>query len=201
MWDAARECKIRYSTILTIDRIDHYGRIWFTHSGAGPDNQSFIACYRQLLETKTGAAPFMSGGRVRTTSATRTAVTLEPDGRLWLVPVVLAGAPEAKLLLDTGATHTIVSPALAERIGLAVPVDAIRWPITVFGGHTIHVPFVRVSSVRVGDVEVEGLDVGVFDPATGTRRVNGVLGGNFLRHFTVVVDHARRRLTLDTKRD
>lgn len=37
MWEAARECKARFVTIQSIDRIDNFGRLVFTYHGSGPE--------------------------------------------------------------------------------------------------------------------------------------------------------------------
>ena len=117
-----------------------------------------------------------------------------------LVPVSVNGV-EATFLLDTGASVTIIRPALASRAGVEVPARARRMYVRVVGGERFLVPFVKVQSLRVGDAAVEGIDVGVFE-ALGSfpASVDGVLGGNFLNHFKVTIDRQGRRLTLEPSR-
>jgi hypothetical protein len=103
----------------------------------------------------------------------------------------------ATLLLDTGAGHTILSPALIERSGISIPWGAPKQTVMVFGGNTISVPFTRIQSLKVGDLEVEDLDVGVHDGFPRVYGVDGVLGTNFLKHFRITLDHGSQQLVLE----
>lgn len=201
MWTAARECQARYSSIEKIERIDSFGRIWFSYLGAGPDNSAFISCYTTLLGRKLEATNLAGSGRIApsTLEARRTSVTMTMGGTSAFVPVTVNDAETGTLLLDTGATHTVLSPAFAQTLGIVVPPNPRRRIMNVAGGSTITVPFVRVRSVRVGQFTVEALDVGVYDILPQARTVQGVLGTDFLRHFRASLDQATRSLTLEVK--
>jgi predicted aspartyl protease len=200
MWEAARECKARYSTISSIDRIDSFGRLHFTSMG-GPDNGAFIECYSALVGRKLAAAKLTSSGTVTpaTLAAGKTSVTVTMAGTSAFAPVTVNEAQTGTLLVDTGATNTILTPAFAQRLGITVPLNARRRIMTVAGGSTITVPFVRVQSVRVGQFSVETLDVGVYDILPHVNAAQGILGTDFLRHFRTVVDPAARTLALAVK--
>ncbi len=83
-------------------------------------------------------------------------------------------------MLGSQVSKTIVSPAVLERLGIHIPEHARRWTVTLSGRQPISMPLARVSSLAVGALVVEELDVGVqdaFPPASG---VEGVLGGDVL---------------------
>jgi len=117
-------------------------------------------------------------------------------GRLPVVPVYLDGEGPFDFLLDTGTNSTIVTPALAARLGLR-PADSVTL-ITVAGGRDV--PRARLRRVEVGgraaaDVEVlvSGLEpLSELDP-----RLRGVLGQNFLGRFNYTLDYGGRAVEFD----
>jgi hypothetical protein len=105
------------------------------------------------------------------------------------------------LLLDTGATHTIITPGVAELLGINPKKDVPKAPIIIIGGKTIEVPFVSLLKIKVGDAVVNNLMVEVYSAHPDVPLVDGFLGVNFLRHFTVTVDHQNRQLRLVSQRE
>jgi hypothetical protein len=113
-----------------------------------------------------------------------------------LVSAILAGKERATLLLDTGASRTAITPEMATQLGISPTEEAPRVTIVVFGGRKIKVPVVELSSIQVGDAAVKNLKVGVSVVNPDAPLVDGVLGGDFLGHFTVTVDRHASRLRL-----
>jgi hypothetical protein len=155
-----------------------------------PSNQAHVA--QKPGDLSAGAlAP-------ATASAGRTSVPVKVAGNIVVVDANVNETPAA-LLVDTGASNSVLSPALAQRLGITVPIGAPMRVLHVAGGGTISVPFVRLKSLTVGAATVEDLDVGVYDIVPFSRTLDGVLGTDFLRHFRVAIDHHARRLTLDVR--
>jgi predicted aspartyl protease len=101
-----------------------------------------------------------------------------------------------RLLLDTGATHTLLHPDTAARLGIRPVADVPRKTTMVFGGRHIAFPVVQLPTIAVGDATVEELPVGVFLALPDMTAVHGVLGGDFLQHFIVTLDYASKQLWL-----
>ncbi|HEY3065047.1 MAG TPA: retropepsin-like aspartic protease [Methylomirabilota bacterium] len=116
------------------------------------------------------------------------------------VPRVAArinGSPQvAFLIVDTGAAATILSPRLADRLGIVVPAQAPRRNIQIVGGQMVPVVRTVVSMIQIGAAVVENLEVGVYDAVPTEPTVDGILGGDVLHRFTVTLDHASRRMLL-----
>jgi Aspartyl protease len=200
MWEAARECKARYATILSIDRIDHYGRLNFTFLGSGPDNAAFLQCYQVGLAKKFEAnADRLGVGRLSPSTRTlgKMSVPVSISGTSAYVTAVLNDAERATLLLDTGATNTVITPTLAKKLGIAPPTDARVRIANLLGGKTLEVPFVRLRTLQVGAAVVEDLQIGVYDIVPHLAEVTGILGTDFLRHFRTSLDPGARSLTLE----
>jgi tetratricopeptide (TPR) repeat protein len=127
---------------------------------------------------------------------TVTHVPLDVAGDALLVHGVVNRAQHALFLLDTGATVTSLRPVVLQRLGVTVPADARRQKFTLVGGTTVEVPLVAVS-LQIGDAVVENLDVAIVEAAPGAPDIDGLLGGNFLQRFKVILERSSRRLTLE----
>lgn len=199
MWDVAQRCRGRFGTIASIDQIDGHGRLRYTCHGSCPEREAFEACYatgmREVLQSGAVSASGHLSTASRAVRRTEVPVTLS-DNRI-LVPVTLNGSQTATLLLDTGADASLLSPAVARRLGLAPGTGAPSMTVEIVGGQHITIPVVRLHSLRVGELAVEELDVGVYEAAPGQPDVQGLLGGDFLRSFRVTVDRAAKRLILE----
>jgi hypothetical protein len=194
---ALEPCERQYPTVRVLG-IDDQGRLQAQVAPAHTaDFGKFQICAQEAIKRQLDIRP-MDAGQVAAT-ARSTSVPIRLAGTLSLVPVVINGVA-ATLLLDTGATLTVLHPAFARRASIAVPADAPKMSGVVVGGQRYAVPFVKVGSMAVGDVTVEGIDVGVFEGLGHLPGVDGLLGGNFLSHFTVTIDRTSRRLTLEPSR-
>ncbi len=151
------------------------------------------------MREKAQSTPLVATGRIspREGALTKTSVRIQVARGGVVVTVTINESQQGALVLDTGSTSTIFSPALARKVGIAVPFNAPQRIVTLLGGKTITMPFARVRSLKVGDLAVEDLDVGVYDSFPGTTSVDGLLGADFLSHFRVTVDRGSRQLTLE----
>jgi predicted aspartyl protease len=105
----------------------------------------------------------------------------------------------ATLLLDTGASHTFLTPDTAKRLGISPAADAPKHLSAVLGGRQVEFPLVRLASLAVGEAVMEDLEVGVLASFPHAPLVDGIVGGSFLKHFTMTVDYATSRLRLAPK--
>jgi predicted aspartyl protease len=117
-----------------------------------------------------------------------------------IVPVHINGQGPFDLVLDTGATYTCLTTALAERLDLPDQRGAVGFGAGVHSAGRVRI--VRIDSVRVGAAVAEDMAGCVLDLATlemiGTS-VDGLLGLNFLRAFHVRLDFERNVLTLTAR--
>jgi predicted aspartyl protease len=124
------------------------------------------------------------------------AVPFATMGHTVLVHAMLNHQEPVTLLLDTGATRTLLTPDMARRLGISPELDAPRSPMVMLGGQQEEMPLVRLASLAVGDAAVEDLQVGVFTALPHAPFIDGLLGGDFLKHFTLRLDYAQSRLQL-----
>ena len=135
-----------------------------------------------------------AGERVSLPSAT--SVPIELAGNAMLVHAQVNRTQRALLLVDTGASTTVLRPLFLARLGTSVPADAPRHRMMLPTGLPIEVQFVTVS-VQVGEASVDNLEVGVFDAMPQAPDVDGFLGADFLQRFKVTFERTARRMTLE----
>jgi predicted aspartyl protease len=112
------------------------------------------------------------------------------------VSITLEQRQPAFMLIDTGASATIITPVMLRLLGLSVPEDAPRRELRVAGGRKIEVPFVRLASIGLGDTILRDVEVGVYDVAPQAPVVDGLLGGDILQRFRPRLDADARQLHL-----
>jgi Aspartyl protease len=118
-------------------------------------------------------------------------VPVEMNGSWVIVPVTFNGSLKAHLQLDTGASSSLVSRRIANRLALSAL--GSRKGVTVGGAITVSVA--RLGSLNVGGAEVRDLIVSIHDFSPDPR-VEGLLGLDFLKHFHVSLDTRRKLLIL-----
>jgi clan AA aspartic protease (TIGR02281 family) len=118
------------------------------------------------------------------------ALTRIPGG--WLTEVVINGAWTGPLLLDTGASVTLVSPALARAAGITIGPETPMVEVQGIAGRTRgHI--VTLSSIQVGEIEARGVRAVVAELPLG---LNGLLGNSFLARYTFTLDPREGALRL-----
>lgn len=185
-WESAKECEERHRTI----------RVRFVD----PDGKIYLYDYAQAERVLAKIEPGLplSPGRLSSPpgGSTTTSVPLRMVAGITLVEAAVNDSGPATFLLDTGASRSVISQRLASDLRITVPKDAPRRMFAAAGGNVVWVPFVRVESLKVGSFAVEDLHVGVLALLPESSGVDGLLGNDFLGHFTVTVDPTSRVMTL-----
>ena len=121
-------------------------------------------------------------------------VSLQAYGNQFLVDAMLNNSQDAVLLLDTGASLSIISTELL--VALRIPYQATNrtaWFSTA--GGRVKAPIVRLDSLALGEVVVENIEVGVMGEFDN-KKFDGLLGMNFLRYFEFFIDQNEHKLQL-----
>lgn len=116
----------------------------------------------------------------------RIRVPLHRAGNALFVKAILNERHEVYFHLDTGASITTISTAVANALGIYFgPGSLVRTFATASG--TIRAPLSTVSSIQVGDMEARDVVVAVHDlPYAG--QVAGLLGLSFLSRFRFTIN-------------
>src|SRR5580704_11359610 len=113
-----------------------------------------------------------------------------------IVPVVINHTGPYEFLLDTGGGSTIVDPGLATELHLKTQGSA-----EVVGvGFNTHTSFAYLDLLEAGSHSVANHPVVVHDLQplqAADLHFRGIIGGDFLGHFDVLMDYAHSMLCLD----
>lgn len=123
------------------------------------------------------------------------AVPLQQVGHLFVVTVRLNGEQDALLIVDTGASHSIVSHRLAIELGLYSDSSMGTVTMSTVGG-SVQAPLARMKSIRLAEAEVRDSVVVIHDLPDSPAGVGGLLGLSALRQFQVTLDPTKKVLSL-----
>lgn len=129
-------------------------------------------------------------------------VFLQRLGRHYLVDVtIIDGDDEAdlRLMIDTGASLTLVTPEAAERLAIVVDDSTRRQQLATPGG-LVDAPLYQIEALAVGREIVWDLPIAIVPLDIGGGHVDGLIGMDFLGKFEFTIDQDNQELTL-TRRE
>jgi len=119
-------------------------------------------------------------------------VDLVRSGEVSFTEVLLNKRIKQYLIVDTGASFTVISREAVKELGITIDENTPIIPITTASSVMFN-PLVTLRSIRVGEAEVENVDVLVHDLPGHSA---GLLGNSFLNKFKVVLDSVNGKMTL-----
>ena len=120
-----------------------------------------------------------------------TAVKLREVDTRMTVPVLINGKGPFRFIVDSGATRTVISSALATQLGLP---SAGTVPLHSVGGES-EVPAVHIDSLYVGALPAKEIVAPVLDEANLGGL--GILGIDTLQNKKVVIDLVHRAMSVE----
>ncbi len=121
-------------------------------------------------------------------------IPLHRSGNHFSVDAVPANGRSMRLLIDTGASLTILTPEVLEQHGIRYRETGRSGVFNTANGQ-VRAPVYKLDYLSVGGWQVHHLEIGVLD--LGSRSgVDGLLGMNFLSHFQFFIDQNEALLRL-----
>ena len=120
-------------------------------------------------------------------------LTIDDSGAI-VVPVHINGRGPFRFLLDTGATHSVMSRTLAAQLDLEF---VARTTVVTSTGAAMR-PVVKLDQTAIGSARSDGLLASVVPApqlSTIRRDIEGIIGQDFLFAFNYTLDYRRRRLS------
>ena len=121
-------------------------------------------------------------------------IPLHRSGNHFIVDARPAQGRSIRLLIDTGASLTILTPAVLEQRGIPFENTGKTGVFNTANG-PIQGPVYKLDSLSVGDWQVSDLEVGVLE-LDGSAEIDGLLGMNFLNQFQFYIDQNAALLRL-----
>jgi hypothetical protein len=117
-------------------------------------------------------------------------------GRIW-APVRINGQGPFRLVLDTGASHSALTPRLAATLGISL--DSGETVMLRGATGSVPVPMVPVDTLEVGDLLIEPRRLAVVPDALGGAE--GVLGSDGFADRRIHIDFLRDSITIMRSRN
>jgi clan AA aspartic protease (TIGR02281 family) len=127
----------------------------------------------------------------------KASIPIEKHGQVVVIQATLNNKRSAKFVVDTGASYTLISNALARDLSIDLGPNAKTLPFQTANG-LIHAPVTNLESIVVGGIEVRDMATAVHD-AIPDPQVAGLLGLNFLSNFKMDIDTQKGVLHLEKK--
>ena len=115
-------------------------------------------------------------------------------GDHFLVDALLNDSRQVRLLIDTGASMTILTPDFLERNNLSY-LDTNKRRLFNTANGQVSAPIYKIESLSLGEWQVNQIEIGVM-PLDNETTFNGLLGMNFLKHFQFFIDQNDANLRL-----
>lgn len=116
-----------------------------------------------------------------------------------LVPVKVGDSIDAEFRLDTGLGFDLISPQLAQKLGIEPSPNHKVRPVT---GGELELSQGRLPALAVGNQKAEDLDVVIGEPRLfvaqgGETQVDGILSLAFFKNRPFTLDFANQKLVLE----
>jgi clan AA aspartic protease (TIGR02281 family) len=121
-------------------------------------------------------------------------ITFPPGSTRIEVPVVINDRIQLPFIIDTGASMTLIPAWAAEMLGYR-PQATSEWLRVQTAGGPRRLPYAALTRVEIQGLGISNLPV-LFGDLPGYDTDRGLLGMDFLRHFSMAVDHDLGRMTL-----
>jgi len=153
----------------------------------GAQAQSMLSELTIALAKQDDAEPQVSATKV-------VGIPLHRSGSHFIVDASPARGLNIRLLIDTGASLTILTPDVLEQHGIRYQ-DTGRTRVFSTANGPVRAPVYILESLTVGNWKVNQLEIAVLDLSGGSA-IDGLLGMNFLRHFQFFIDQNEAVLRL-----
>lgn len=138
------------------------------------------------------------GGSPQSTLTGDESVKAEQMVHLLTVKVRIDDSPEElTFMVDTGAL-TVIDEEVAKRFMFK---DSVTNKVADSAGNRKDIRLVQVNKISVGKVAVSDCAAAVVDMKKFNPKIDGLLGSNFLRFFTVQLDYRNHRVAFLSKSD
>lgn len=125
-------------------------------------------------------------------------IPLQKIGGSFVVQANLNNERTAHLIVDTGASMTVLSTNIAIDLGILGTTDNELLTVNTAGG-SVQVNMNYLSLLQVGTAQAKNVAVAIHDLPDIPEQIEGLLGMSFLKHFLVTLDAEHARLILRPK--
>lgn len=126
------------------------------------------------------------------------AIPLSRSGSHYLVKVRLNDEQDVRLMVDTGASISVLRLATFKRLQHKIDFNFTRHQAMLTAGGVVNSPVYHVSKMAIGDTSVNNIRIAILD-YQASPGIDGLLGMNYLRRFHFQIDQDRDYLLLQAR--
>jgi clan AA aspartic protease (TIGR02281 family) len=141
--------------------------------------------------------PYLAKARALRGGPQIAVINFPPGSTRIEVSVLINGRIEVPFIIDTGASMTLMPSWAADMLGYRAQA-ASDWIRVQTAGGPRRLPYTAVNRIEIQGLGVSNLPV-LFGDLPGYDAGMGLLGMDFLRYFSLAVDHDIGRMTLRLK--
>ncbi len=147
----------------------------------GPQAQNLTRLLEQLVELGDSAL----------------AIPITNNNNQFLVETGINHVGDATLLIDTGATISILNSSFIETLGLDENGEPERGEMTIHTASDVKtIETITLDTLEIGGIEFEGMTVGITE-LPGQHAFDGILGMDVLSYFEFRIDQTNEILQLE----
>jgi hypothetical protein len=137
-------------------------------------------------------------GRMGEQESSLVAFSFIRDTALVALPVMVNGSGPYRFLLDTGATHSILSATTADAMKLKIG----RRQTLLSAGGNVPVTMRTIDTLQIGEAVLADVEIAVANFALLTDlQVDGILGADYLRRFKIAIDYDKQVVQIESAVD
>jgi clan AA aspartic protease (TIGR02281 family) len=177
------------------------GGLYFALGQAEFRRQAFeaaIQAFESALAYEPGlrgeVEPYLTKARAFLGGPNTVVIAFPPGSTRIEVQAVINGRIQVPFIIDTGANMTLIPAWAAEMLGYR-PQATSEWIRVQTAGGPRRLPYAALSRIEIQGLGLSNLPV-LFGDLPGYDVNLGLLGMDFLRHFSFAVDHDVGRMTL-----
>jgi len=112
------------------------------------------------------------------------------------VNALLNGKVNAKLLIDTGASFVVLSPAIAKGLNISVEGAKPDVKMTLADGSEVSGKLLKLDNISIGEVKADDVQAAVIYQENTFQGFDGLLGMSFLKLFKFEINLEKSKLVL-----
>jgi Flp pilus assembly protein TadD len=138
--------------------------------------------------------PYLTKARALLGGPQTVVITFPPGSMRIEISALLNGSLQLPFIIDTGASMTLIPAWAAEQLGYRAQ-STSEWLRVQTAGGPRRLPYASLGRIEIQGLGLSNLPV-LFGDLPGYEASRGLLGMDFLRHFSMAVDHDLGRMTL-----
>lgn len=124
-------------------------------------------------------------------------ISSQPFFGLMLIEAYINDSGPYRFLVDTGATSTVISNDLIDKLKIPIIASAVVKCVGGMGKTPTHL--CKAAKLRFGPVEISNLPVSSFDNKIFQGLIDGVLSTSDLADFLITLDYPGQRILLEPR--